>query len=277
MIIKVITLLIVFFSSLYSLSEVIDEGLSYQIFKSPQKSMLGNSEIVVIQVDPNFYNINLFSSEQYNHGNLTAKNWAKEHELIIAINAGMFQLSDYSSNVGYMKQFDYINNSNINSFQSVAAFNPKDSTQVQFKILDFELINGKLNKNDIKTVIANYESVVQNLRLIKKPKEDRWDNSNKNYIWSEVALGEDSDGNMLLIFSRSPYWMSDLNNILIDLPINIECAQHLEGGPEASLYLKYKTTELEFVGIYESTKDFYFNDIKNNYWEIPNIIGITKK
>ena len=65
MIIKVITLLIVFFSSLYSLSEVIDEGLSYQIFKSPQKSMLGNSEIVVIQVDPNFYNINLFSSEQY--------------------------------------------------------------------------------------------------------------------------------------------------------------------------------------------------------------------
>jgi len=233
---------------------------------------VGKSEIVIIKIDPNFYNINIFSSEQYNHDNLTVEDWNKKYDLIISVNAGMFKKEDYSSNVGYMKQLNYINNPNINHYQSIAVFNPKDSTQDQFKILDFELMNGKLNRNDIKTVIANYGSVVQNLRLIKRSAENRWTQQPKE--WSEVALGEDRDGNILLIFSRSPYSMYDLNNILIDLPINIECAQHLEGGPEASLYLKYKDVELKYIGSYETS---FWDNSNNDFWPIPNIIGITKK
>ena len=149
----------------------------------------------------------------------------------------MFQ-TDYSSNVGYMKQFDYINNSNINHYQSIAAFNPKDSTKEKFKIFDIEKNNGYLNKKYINKIIDEYESVIQNLRLIKRSAENRWSQQSKK--WSEVALGEDSNGNILLIFSPSAYSMHDLNNILLELPIDIMCAQHLEGGAEASLYLKYK-------------------------------------
>ena len=52
------------------------------------------------------------------------------------------------------------------------------------------------------------------------------------------------------------------------------CAQHLEGGPEASLYLKYKDIELVYVGGYETS---FLNDTNFGLWKIPNIIGISKK
>ena len=264
--------IIILLSFIYSLSNIIDEGISYQTFKANQQSIIGSSEITIIKINPKLYNVKLFSSDVYEHNNLTVKEWAETHGLTIAINAGMFQ-SDHSSNVGYMKQGEYINNPYINHYQSVAAFNPKNSNMPPFKIFDVEKINGVLNKDTVRYVINNYETVVQNLRLIKRPRENRWPKQFK--IWSEIALGEDSNGNILIIFSRSPYSMHDLNNMLLDLPIEIQCAQHLEGGPEASLYLKTDNIELEYSGSYES--NFFENNSNSTFWEIPNIIGISKK
>ena len=69
--------------------------------------------------------------------------------------------------------------------------------------------------------------------------------------------------------------MHDLNDMLINLPINIECAQHLEGGPESSLYINLGDFELALNGSYES----FFVETDNNttFWDLPNIIGFTKK
>ena len=190
---------IILLSFIYSLSNIIDEGISYQTFKANQSSIIGDSEITIIKINPDLYDIKLFSSDEYEHSNLTVKEWVEIHELTIAINAGMFQ-SDHSSNVGYMKQGEYINNPYINHYQSVAAFNPKKTDMPLFKIFDIEKVNGALEKDKVRYVINNYESVVQNLRLIKRPRENRWPKQFK--IWSEIALGEDSSGNILIIFSR---------------------------------------------------------------------------
>ena len=266
------TLFLFLIINLLSSSEnFLSQGLSYQIFNPINEEGFDNSEIIIIKINPNFYNINLLSADQYNHENLTVKEWSKKYDLIISINAGMFQ-EDYTSKVGYMKQFSYINNPYINNYQSIAAFNPKDSTKTKFKIYDIEKYNGKLDNKKIREIISNYNSVIQNLRLIKRPAENRWSQQQKK--WSEIALGEDIDGNMLIIFCRSPYSMYDLNNLLLELPIDIMCAQHLEGGPEASLYLKYKDIELVYVGGYETS---FLNDTNFGLWKIPNIIGISKK
>jgi hypothetical protein len=48
----------------------------------------------------------------------------------------------------------------------------------------------------------------------------------------------------------------------------------LEGGPEASLYLKHNKTILKRVGSYET--DFNENDSNNEFWPIPNVIGLVK-
>ena len=263
---------ILFFSLLNSSWHDIDKGLSYKIFDAKQKALIGDSKIVIVKISPKIYNINLFSSQQYEHENLTAKDWSKKHKLAVVINAGMFQ-KDHISNVGYMKEGSYINNPYINAYQSIAAFNPKNSSMSQFKIFDIEKINGVLQKDKIRDIINNYDSVVQNLRLIKRPKKNRWSQQKKK--WSEIALGEDKEGNIIIIFCRSPYSMYDLNEMLIDLPIDIECAQHLEGGPEASLYIKSNDFELSFNGSFESL--FIESDNNDNFWPLPNIIGFSKK
>ena len=242
------------------------DGLFVGEFLSPQKSDVGDSKIVIIKINPRFYSLRLLSAKELHIQNLTAKKWCQKYNLIAAINAGMFQ-ADGKTNVGYMKNFTFFNNPKINSaYQSVAAFNPIDSQKPPFRIYDTDSYN-------IHDIIKNYNTVIQNLRLIKRPRLNRWSQQSKK--WSEAALGEDQQGNALFIFSRSPYSMHDLNKILLALPIHIVCAQHLEGGPEASLYFSYKNKTLELCGSYET--DFNENDTNVSYWPIPNVIGVKKK
>ena len=244
----------------------LDDGLFLGRFISPQKSFLRDSEILIIRIDPKIYSLKLLSASELNHSNLTVKHWCERYNLIVAINAGMFQ-TDYSSNVGYMKNYDHLNNRRVNpSYHSVAAFNPVVENDSKFRIYDTD-------ETDIQDVISSYNTVIQNLRLIKSPARNRWSQQNKQ--WSEAALGQDKDGNVLFIFSRSPYSMHDLNNILIQLPIDIVNAQHLEGGPEASLYFKFNDLEIEAMGSYET--GFNENDFNDTFWNLPNVIGFVKR
>jgi len=254
------------FPSQESTWQKLDRGLFLGRFIPTQKSFVGYSEILIIRIDPEIYSLRLLSASELNHSNLTVKQWCERYDLIGAINAGMFQ-TDYRSNVGYMKNFEHLNNPWVNpSYHSVAAFNPVNKNNSKFRIYDTDETN-------IQDVISRYHTVIQNLRLIKSPARNRWSQQNKK--WSEAALGQDRDGNVLFIFSRSPYSMHDLNNILIQLPINIVNAQHLEGGPEASLYFKFNELEIEVMGSYET--GFNENDFNDTFWNLPNVIGIEKK
>lgn len=245
---------------------VLDNGLCIGEFESSQKSIMADSKITVIKINPNFFTFKLLCANELKHSSLTAKEWCQKYNLIGAINAGMFQ-TDHRSNVGYMKNYNYVNNPTINlKYLSVAAFNPIDSTSnTYFHIFD-------IDNYDMNDIINNFNTVIQNLRLIKRPSLNRWSQQHKK--WSEAILGQDKKGNVLFIFSRSPYSMHDLIDILKGLPIDIDCAQHLEGGPEASLYFSYKNCKIEKFGSYET--DFSENDNNNSYWPIPNIIGFQK-
>ena len=120
-------------------------------------------------------------------------------------------------------------------------------------------------------IIQDYSGVVQNLRLIKRPGENRWHNADAK--WSEAALGEDAQGRVLFLFSRSPYYMRDWNEELLALGIDLVCAQHLEGGPEAQLYIR--SPDSESFGSFETT--FNENDGNAASWPVPNVIGIIAK
>ena len=69
--------------------------------------------------------------------------------------------------------------------------------------------------------------------------------------------------------------MHDLNEILLELPIDLVCAQHLEGGPEAQLVVRSPNLDLELVGSYET--GFADNDGNTRIWPIPNVIGIKAR
>ena len=94
-------------------------------------------------------------------------------------------------------------------------------------------------------------------------------------MWSEVAIGEDKDGNILFIHCRSPYTMHDFATEMMRLPINLEKMMHLEGGWEASLYLDYFDTQINKVGSYET--DWNENDDNDRFYHLPNVIGMKRK
>ena len=176
--------------------------------------------------------------------------------------------ADYRTHVGFMRSDDRANNLGWNHYMSVAAFEPLSDGDHAFRIFD---VDGE--ELTTQGIDDRYTCVVQNLRLIKRDRINRWSPQEK--AWSEMAIGEDSEGRALLIFCRSPYSMHDLNDILLSLPIDIVAAQHVEGGPEAQLYISVGETQLEILGSYET--GFRENDSNDRAWPIPNVIGVRPR
>lgn len=248
--------------------ETLSEGVDLGLFKIDRYTPVGDSVMTVVRLDPSLYQVELLSAgNSVTKQGQSAKQWCVNHKLIAAINAGMFA-TDHLTHVGYLRIGDYVNSPRIieSDYRSAAAFDPVDRNLPPFRIFD-------LDETHMDSILGSYRTVVQNIRLIKRPRENRW--SEKPKKWSEAALGEDGQGRMLLIFSRSPYTMHEFNEILLSLPIDLVCVQHLEGGPEAQLYLRLGDQELDLVGSFET--DFMESDDNQSGWPIPNVIGIREK
>lgn len=226
---------------------------------------IGDSKITVVRIDTRNWELVFAGISQYEEERgKTAREWCEIHHLTLAINAGMFA-TDYETHVGYLKYRDHINSSHVNTYQSVLAFDPhKGKGLPPFQIYDLD------KRVTIQTILKDYNSVIQNLRLIKKPGINVWKQQER--AWSEAAIGEDKEGRILFIFSRSPFSMYDLNKELLESGIGIVAAQHLEGGPEAQLYIKVADFELEMFGSYETS--FNEDDKNTEAWPIPNVIGL---
>lgn len=227
-----------------------------------------NARIIVLRIDPKHWDLMLMGKSWSGESeNMTAKEWCEKHNLTAAINAGMFA-TDYSTHVGYLRVKGHVNSSHVNKYMSVAAFHPKKKGLPEFRIFDLDDPKVSMEK-----ITDRYHSVVQNLRLIKRPGENRWGQQDK--LWSEAALGEDSSGRVLFILTRSPFTMHDFNRALLSLEIGLVAAQHLEGGPEAQLYVKVGDVKHEMFGTYESSSKG--NDYNASAWVIPNVLGVRPK
>ncbi len=246
--------------------ETLAPGLEIARFKGAWPTEFGDSTVIVVRIDPGEWELMLMCvSETGDEHGRSARQWCERYGLAGAINAGMFA-TDHRTHVGYLKSGAHVNSRKPNKYMSVAAFEPVDPELPKFRLFDLETA-------DLNEIQANYDRVVQNLRLIKRTRENRW--SDQNRRWSEAALGEDEDGRVLFIYCRSPYSMHDLNKILLSLPIGLVCAQHLEGGPEAQMYLRVDEREYEFVGSYET--GFNENDGLVHAFPVPNILGIIRR
>ncbi len=236
-------------------------------FAASQPSLIGDSRITVVRIDPKHWDLEFAGiSRSGESTGKTAKQWCESQGLTAAINAGMFA-ADYKTHVGFLRFGDHVNNGDVNGYQSIAAFGPKKKGLPRFRIFDVDSPGVA-----IKEILGDYASAIQNLRLIKRPRVNRWAQQPK--IWSEAALGEDDSGRILFIFCPSPFSMHDLNQELLSLGIGLECAQHLEGGPEAQLYLRTPKIELELLGSYESA---FKEDGKAVALPIPNVLGVRPR
>ena len=91
--------------------------------------------------------------------------------------------TDQKTHLGYLRYREHINNSHQNSYQSVAAFDPRDSAGTsRFRIFDLDAPGVTF-----RGILKDYASAVQNLRLVKRPGRNQWGQQERK--WSEAALG----------------------------------------------------------------------------------------
>jgi hypothetical protein len=244
-------------------------GLDYTEIYGPHISKFSDSKVSVLKINPQYFDFSLVASTQFDSTQKTIKQWCDTMGLIAAINAGMYSLKDHISGTGYMQTYDHINNPVFKeSFNALAVFNPKNNSVPAFQIVD--MVN-----QDWKTIKEDYYSCFQSIRMI--------DNLHQGIFWkkkpllscSMSVLAMDKSGNVLFLFSRSPYNANEYINFMLSSPLNIQTAMYLEGGPEASLYVKSDTTEIIKFGSYVSYS--CPNDDNLELRKMPNILGIEKK
>ncbi len=243
-------------------------GMELGEIRARQPSSLGDSKITLLRIDPELWELDVLAiSRSGESSGRSVREWSREHGLTAAINAGMFA-TDYKTHVGYLRVGDHVNSRHVNGYQSVAAFGRRREGVPHFRIFDLDAPGVTLD-----AIRSDYSSLVQNLRLIKRPGENRWSQQEKK--WSEAALGEDARGRILFIFCRSPYSMYDLVHELLALDVGLVAAQHLEGGPEAQLYVAAGGRKLELVGSFETL--FLENESNQLAWPVPNVLGVRPR
>jgi len=246
--------------------QYLEEGLYLGIFDAPIKSKMGDSKITVLKIDPAFFDINIYCASEYQKKLRTARDWALEFGLSACINAGMYA-TDYLTSVGYLKCGSHLNNPYINkAYNSIFACDPVGDDVPPIKLIDRRC-------EDFSQWKDKYNSFSQSIRMISCHRKNVWKQQPRQ--WSIAALGIDQSGNLLLIHCRSPYSVHDFINMLLVLPLDIQQAMYLEGGPEASLYFRSKNLERELVGSYETS--FLVSNDNRMALKIPNIIGIKRK
>lgn len=252
------------FSSTDDLWNNLDEGLDVALFSISNDE--ADSSITIIRINPEYWDFKIFSkSETGQSKSYSAREWCDKNKLTAAINGGMFDI-DYKTHIGYMKSFDHINSSRRNKYLSAAVFEPLKDNLPKFKIYD-------LDETSLDTLITNYNCVIQNLRLIKHNRENRWEPQIRK--WTEAALGEDSSGNALFIFCSQQVTMHEFNVRLLALPISLIAAQHLEGGIQAQMYLKVGNFEINLSGGFSA--GLATNTGEGLVSQLPNIIGISAR
>jgi hypothetical protein len=173
------------------------------------------------------------------------------------------------SNKGYMKNYNHLNNPNKSGYyNAMLAMHPKDRKNPPLEIID-------ITCQDWEKVKHEYHSFCQGMRMISCEGEGMAFAKRPDQSCSMILTATDVEGNLYIVFTRSPYTHRTMIGYLKGLPLNIRTTVYLEGGPEASLYINIGDTVIAKFGSYVSNT--CNNDDNDHFWKIPNVIALKKK
>jgi hypothetical protein len=242
-------------------------GIEYALVRAPEHGALSSdAHIHVVRIDPAKAPLEVVMAGAEDGRARTAAEWCRKRNLAVAINMGMYR-EDRRTNSGHAHAPGYVNNARwVGAYKSALGIGALKGDGPPALMAD-------LDRPDDKTRLSMYGTVVQNLRLIRSPGRGVWAKQDRR--WSEAAVAIDKEGRVLFIFSRYPYSMKELIDVLLAQPLAITAAMHVEGGPEASLSIHAGGVDLDLNGSYES--GFNENDLERQQWPIPNVLGSRRR
>lgn len=247
--------------------EAVAPGLEVGRFPAPVKASVGDSTVTAVRVDPARYEFRLLSAKLLGlPQGLTAPEWAERHAVQGVINASMFQ-ADHLTSVGLMRDGEGVNNGRWNKDNAVFAAEPVSPGVPAARILDRRC-------EDWEPLSKQYRVLVQNIRMIDCAGKNAWARQPRK--WSTACVGTDREGRVLLLHVRSAYTTHDLVDALLALPLGLTRLMYVEGGPEASLYVKLgDRVAVAEMGSFET--GFFEKDENRVFWPLPNVIGFMPR
>lgn len=244
------------------------KGMEYREISAPTKSFIGDSKISILRMDPALFRFDLFSATQHDSLTRNLYAWADTFDLLVAFNAGMYNLAKPLQSRAYLQNGSHYNNPRLlENFNLMMAMGPKpNSNRSNIEILDLTCSNWQQEQQ-------NFTGFAQGLRMI--------DCNGNPMFWkkkiqscSMLVAAEDEKGWFYLIFTRSPYTHNQMIQFMTAMPYGLHDAIYLEGGPETSLLIDVNGHCIEKVGSWVSTT--WERDDNNNFWRLPNIVGVRK-
>ncbi len=219
--------------------------------------------ISLLRIDPEHFRLKLLTQHPSRPQPATLKKWCENNGLVAAINASMYREDRRHQSTGFMKTKNLVNNGYINPrFGAFFAFDPIDPSLPRVGFID-------RTKDDWEALIKQYQTVIQNFRLINAAGKNLWPNNHKQH--SIAAVGMDTQGKVLFIHCQMPMTVHAFNEALLHLPIRLANAMYVEGGPQAAMYVNLNSTCRAWTG---EARETLFGTIHERLWPVPNIIGI---
>jgi hypothetical protein len=225
----------------------------------------GDPPVTVVRVDPARFEFRLLSAKTLGlPAGLTAPQWVERHGVSGVINASMFQ-ADHLTSVGHMRDERAANNKSWNKDNAVFVSRPRRPGLPPVRILDRAC-------EDAAGLARDYDVAAQNIRMIDCQGRNVWAQQPRK--WSTACVGTDAQGRVLLVHVRAPYTTHDLIDVLLRLPLGLRRLMYVEGGPEASLYVKAGGREVVAeMGSFET--GFFESDGNRVFWPLPNVIAFA--
>lgn len=221
-------------------------------------SSIGDRQLHIVRIDSTHNRFVLLTAAATNTNPSTARRWATSNNLLAATNAGMFRANRLP--VGFAKTEGRVIQPTLTSDRSIFAFSDTSAHLLDTQCDTFDP--------------GAHANAIQSIRMISCDGRNVW--SQQPRIWSTACMAEDTSGRILFLHARSPLSVHDFIRAISAMPLNIARAMYLEGGPEATLYVRGPgAAEIERFGSYET--DFNENDDNATAWPLPNIIGVVAR
>jgi hypothetical protein len=190
--------------------------------------------------------------------------WLADEHLVAGINAGMFH--DTQRSVGMLVTPGAENNPDDNpAFGGFLAFDPVDPASPPVVVAGRDCPGF-----DLAALRGRYRSIAQSYRLVGCEGEAiAWKDPK---FYSAAAIGVDRADRLVLLHARAPHRMRDVSATAASL--DLAGAIFVEGGPEATLIVNGRDGTVARVGSYETA--FLENDANQEFWQLPNVIGVAR-
>lgn len=217
----------------------------------------------LVRADPRRYPLRLLAARTVGGGRRTLPRWAAEFGLIGLVNASMYREDDHSTGllVAAGQAMTETDNREMGGYLAFDPVRPADPAVT---------IAGRSCPGfDLDALRGRYRSIVQDYRLLDCDGGPiAWKDEK---VYSAAALGLDGAGNIVFVTSRPPHRMADFAALLASPEVGLRAALYVEGGPEASLFVRSGGRTFEEIGSYET--GFQEDDGNREFWPIPNVVG----